>query len=374
MRTWIARALTGAAVTCLVTGLALAAAGPAAADQARPRDPARASLQPWPITLTIRTVPALAGIRFAFDGVQLVTNRQGVASFTERHNFSEHTLALKQTEVGVSGRRYTFLRWAGQRDPDQAFRPTVHGLPMRADYSVTASFAVACAVTPRLVEQNGTPLPAGEVSRITLLSSLGQTVTLSPSGTTWLPCASPAYRDSLLSSRSVQYSVQSVVVGGTNVVHAGVERFSPGQTTEPRLTGFFYALTITAHDAMLGGALGSYALLTMPDRTVRRVELGPRHTATVGDLPLGDYQVQVKAGGATVSAVTVHLSRDETANLTAVSRIDIVIVGAALAVGIAGAPLLSRTRRGRVRARMRRIGQAVRPGPRQAQAGEEAGR
>ena len=161
MRTWIARALTGAAVTCLVTGLALAAAGPAAADQARPRDPARASLQPWPITLTIRTVPALAGIRFAFDGVQLVTNRQGVASFTERHNFSEHTLALKQTEVGVSGRRYTFLRWAGQRDPDQAFRPTVHGLPMRADYSVTASFAVACAVTPRLVEQNGTPLPAG---------------------------------------------------------------------------------------------------------------------------------------------------------------------------------------------------------------------
>src|SRR4029077_16033419 len=246
--------------------------------------------------------------------------------FTERHNFSEHTLALKQTEVGVSGRRYTFLRWAGQRDPDQAFRPTVHGLPMRADYSVTASFATACPVTPRLVEQNGTSLPAGQVSRITLLSSLGQTVTLSPSGTTWLPCASPAYRDSLLSSHSVQYSVQSVVVGGTNVVHAGVERFSPGQTPEPRLTGFFYALTITAHDAMLGGALGSYALLTMPDRTVQRIMLGPRHTATVGDLPLGDYQVQVKAGGATVSAVTVHLSRDETANLTAVSRIDIVIV------------------------------------------------
>ena len=50
---------------------------------------------------------------------------------------------------------------------------------------------------------------------------------------------------------------------------------------------------------MLGGAVGSYALLTMPDQTVRRVELGPRHTTTVGDLPLGDYQVQVKAAGAT---------------------------------------------------------------------------
>ena len=52
-----------------------------------------------------------------------------------------------------------FLRWAGQRDPNQAFRPTVNGLPMRADYTVTASFATACPVSPRLVEENGTPLP-----------------------------------------------------------------------------------------------------------------------------------------------------------------------------------------------------------------------
>ena len=362
MRTFLARMLGAAALCCLIAGLA---AGPSLADPARPQVLAHGSVQPWPITLTVRTVPAMPGIRFKFDGVPLVTNRQGVTSVTERHNFSPHTLGLEQTAVSASGRRYTFVRWAGQRDPNQAFRPVVHGLPMRADYTVTASFAVACPVSPRLTEQNGTPLPARQVSRITVLSSLGQNATLSPSGTTWLPCAWPVYRDSLLSSHTVQYSVQSVLVGGSNVVHAGVERFSPSQTSAPQVTGYFYSLTITAHDALLGRALGSYALLTMPDRTVRRVELGSQHTATVGDLPLGDYQVQVKAGNASISPLIVHLSRDQEANLAAVSRADIMIVGCVVATGIAGAPLLSRTRRKRVRARMRQAPNFVRHGRRQ---------
>jgi hypothetical protein len=321
------------------------------------------------VTITIRTVPAMPGTRFLFDGVPLVADRRGIASFTERHNFDSHTLVLAQTGVSVSGRRYTFVRWAGQRDPNQAFRPAVHGLPMRADYAVTASFAVACPVTPRLVDQDGTPMPAAQVSQITLLNSLGQATTLKPAGTTWLPCVSPVYRDSSLSSQTVLYSVQSVVVGGTNVVHAGVERFSPSQTPDLKVTGFFYSLTITAHDALLGKALGNYALLTMPDKTVRKVALGPGHTATVTNLPLGDYQVRVAAGSASVSPVTVHLSRDETTNLAAISRADIAIVGGALIAGIAGAPLLSRTRRRRVLARVRQVFRLARRGLRRT--GEE---
>ena len=76
---------------------------------------------------------------------------------------------------------------------------------------------------------------------------------------------------------------------------------------DPRLTGYFYALTITAHDAIFDSAVGSYALLTMPDGTVRRVPLGPRHVATVSNLPQGNYQVQVKARGASVSGADVPL-------------------------------------------------------------------
>ena len=184
---------------------------------------------------------------------------------------------------------------------------------------------------------------------------------LSPTGRTWLPCGWPVYRDSLLSSRSVQYSVQSVIVSGTNVVHCGRGALlaSPRRPT-PKITGFFYALTITAHDAMFGSSLGGLraADYAGPHRAEGRGS-GPRHTATIGDLPLGDYQVRVKAGSASVSAVTVHLSRDKTANLTAVTqdrhpdRLRLLS-----GIGVAGAPLLSRTRRSRVRGRIRRVGQA----------------
>jgi hypothetical protein len=332
-------------------------AGPSAgAGMARPTavtSPARGLVQPWPITITIRTVPSLPGVRFVFDGTPIVTGPRGSTSVTEQHNFSAHTLTLADPQLNASGRRYTFVRWAGQRNPDQAFRPTVQGLPMRADYTVTASFAVMCPVSPRLAQQNGAALAATRVSRITLRNNLGQPATLRPSGTTWLPCSWPVYRDSLLSSTDLQYSVQSMLVSGSNTVHVGVERFKPSRTPNPELTGYFYALTITAHDAIFGSAMGSYALLTMPDRTVRRVPLGPRHAATVTDLPQGNYQVQIKARGASAPAQTLRLSKDQTANLAAVSRGDIAVAGGALLAGLAGIPLLSRSRRRRIFAFLR---------------------
>jgi hypothetical protein len=211
-----------------------------------------------------------------------------------------------------------------------------------------------CQVSPRLVEQDGTALAVARVTRITLRSNLGQPTTLSPAGPTWLPCAWPVFRDSILSSRNLQYSVQTMMVGGSNVVHAGVQRFTPSSTPSPKVTGFFYSLTITAHDALFGGATGSYALLTMPDQTVRRVALGSEHTVTVSDLPQGTYQVRVRAPGASISVQTIRLSRDQTANLAAVSRADLAVVGGALVAGVAGIPLLSRTRRRRVLAFVRR--------------------
>jgi hypothetical protein len=332
-----------------------------------PATEGRRSLQPWPITITIRTVPALPGIRFLFDDNPLVTGPQGTASFTERHDFAAHTLQLTQTHLTSGRYQYQFARWAGQRDPNQAFRPTVAGLPMRADYTVTASFSVSCQVRPRLVQQDGTTIPPGLVSHIELHSSTGQAAALGPQGTSWLPCARPVYRGSELYSRDVGYSVLEMLIDGTNVVHAGVQRFSPDRTPVPTVTGYFYALTITAHDALFGGAIGSYALLTMPDQAVRRVMLGPGHTATVVDLPEGNYQLQVKAAGASIPAQVVHLSKDQTADLAAVTHADLALTGGVFALAVAGIPLLSRTRRRRVRAfiaaRLPRRGKTQRTGP-----------
>jgi hypothetical protein len=309
--------------------------------------PARPAIY-WPVTITLRTVPALPGVHFSVDGTPLTTNGAGVAVYTQQHNFSSHTLRLVDTTIATPLRRYQFSRWAGQRDPNQAFLPVVDGLPMRANYTVTAGFAVQCPVTPKFASQQGSPLDPQRISRVSLQSSAGRVVSLRPAGTSWLACLQTVYRNSALTTRAISYSVRSVILSGTNIVHANVERFRPDENLTPTLVGYFHPLTIVGHDALFGSSAGGYALVTLPDRSVRRVELGPRHTATVPNLPQGQYQVNLPASGAIAFSESFRLSRAKLVDVTIVSGGDLAAVGGILVLAALGLPLVSRSRRGRL--------------------------
>jgi hypothetical protein len=346
-------ALAGAAALATILG-SLALAQPAMAAGAQAASTATGSRQPWPVTITIRTVPPLAGVRFTFDGQPLVTGPGGTVSHTERHNFSKHALSLADTRIKTPSRHYRFARWAGQRDPNQAFLPTVRGLPMRASYTVTAAFGVRCPVTPYFTDQKGFPLDPLRITAATLRSDSGRPARLDPTKTSWLRCGRAAYRGNTMASRNVRYSVQSVMFGGTNIVHAGIERFSPRRNPNPTIVGYFHNLTIAAHDALFGGGTGTVAVVTMPDHTQRRVSLGPGHAVTLRNLPQGTYRVDVKAGNSIISAQSLRLSKDESVNLTAVSRGDLATIGGTVLFIAAGLPLMSGTRRKRVLGLVRR--------------------
>jgi hypothetical protein len=347
-------ALAGGAVLAGCLG-SVALAPSALAAPTLPAGHAYAYSPSFPVTITLRTVPALAGVRFTFDGKVMTTNGRGEASRTEQHNFSRHTLSLVDTRISKRDRQYRFVRWAGQRDPNQAFRPTVRGLPMRANYTVTAAFAVRCPVSPHLFYQSGPPIPAQiPISLITVRSDTGLAAKLKPDGSTWLTCQTPIYRGSTIISQPLKYSVQSVETSGTNVVHAGRDQFVPLNNASPPIVGYFYNLRITAHDALFGHLTGHEAIVTLPDGRVLRMPFRADHTAILTKLPQGYYQVKVKAGASIVSAQSIRLSRDETVNLTAVSAVDLAAIGGTLAVAVAGLPLLSRARRRRVMGRLRR--------------------
>jgi hypothetical protein len=345
--------LAGGAVLAACLG-SVALAQSALAAPGLPASPAYAYSPSWPVTITVRTVPPLAGVRFTFDGKVMTTGGRGEASRTEPHNFSRHTLRLVDTRLSSGDRRYRFARWAGQRDPNQAFLPTVRGLPMRANYTVTAAFAVQCPVRPRLTYQGGGQINPARISLVTVRSDTGLAAKLNPAGSTWLTCQMPIYRGSTIISQALTYSVQSVVTSGTNVVHAGIERFQPANNASPAIVGYFYDLTVTAHDALFGNVTGSEAIVTLPNGWVRRVPLGTGHTATLRNLPQGYYRVKVKAGGSIVSAQRIRLSRDEAVNLTAVSAADLAAIGGTLTAAAVGLPLLSRSRRRRVIGLLRR--------------------
>jgi hypothetical protein len=216
---------------------------------------------------------------------------------------------------------------------------------MRANYTITAGFAVDCRVTPSFSYQQGGALDPARISAVTLRANTGQQQSLRPAGATWLQCEVPVYRDSKLSSRPVRYSVQTIMVGGTNITSAGAQRFEPDISPRPTLVGYFHDLTITAHDALFGGPTGSEAVVTMPDLSVRTLALGPGHRITLRSLPQGEYQVEVKAGRSQISMQSVRLSHDQVVNLTAVSPADLATVGGVVIVIMAGLPLLSRQRR-----------------------------
>jgi hypothetical protein len=293
--------------------------------------------RPWPVTITIQTVPALSSVRFELDGVALKTDSNGRASYTGQHNFDKHTLELLDTSIDSIDRRYRFTRWAGQRDPNQAFRPTVTGLPMRANYTVTAAFAVQYPVSAQYVDQRGRQVDPARISLVTIKSDTGHLLDIPPSGTTWLDGSHPVYRKSVLSTVDVFYSLQSIMVDGTNVVDAGKQRFQPGAGRVVTFTTQFHDLTVTARDALFKGPIGSRAVVTAPDGTVRTGTFGAHNSAHFVDLPRGRYHVTVEGGSGIVMPEDFALSRSTTMELMVLSLKDIALiatVGLLLAAGL----------------------------------------
>ena len=301
-----------------------AAAGAASASGAGRSHAHRA---PWKVTVTVQTAPALPHVRFSFDGTQIVTDARGRAEYTGSHDFDQHSLTLVDAAIDTGNRRYRFARWSGQRDPDQAFRPSVEGLPLRADYTVTAAFFARYPVTASFTDQRGTPVAAGRISSVTVKSDTGSTVEVPPGRTVWLDGLLPVFRKSVLTTRTISYSLQSVLVDGTNTVDAGKQRFTPAASATTRFVTQFHDLTITAHDAMLSGATGSAAEVTLPDGTVRTVPFGRDGTATLRGLPRGHYAVDVRADGLTARQ-EVLLSKDR--------EVDVQVIGDQDLVGAAG--------------------------------------
>jgi hypothetical protein len=312
------------AVAAVCAAVALGAAAPA---HAAPRGP-------WPVTVTVQTVPALRDVHLTFDGMRITTDAAGRASYTGMHDFSGHALTLVDTAIDTPHRHYRFARWSGQRDPDQAFRTSVQGLPLRANYTVTAAFTARFPITASVTDQHGKPIAADRVSEVTVRSDAGSSRRIPVGRTVWLDGLLPVYRKSVLTTRTISYSLQSVVVGGTNTVDAGKQRFTPARTGKAVFIAQFHDLTVTAHDAMLSGRSGSAAEVTMPDGTVRTVPFGPDRTATLRGLPRGHYHVDVRAGGVT-SGQELRLSKDRAVDIEVLSRWDLaVFVAAALVTAV----------------------------------------
>jgi hypothetical protein len=331
-----------------------------------PRTGVPADMQLWstqaspapPVTLTIKTVPALDGIRFTIDGSNIVTDAAGTASVTNPHNSEQHVLTLVDTIRQTGDEKYTFARWVGQRDPDAAFGPTLRDISMRTNVSLTVAFAEQRLVTAGFRDEHGKPIETKQITSATVRSDVGVLVDIPAAGSVWLDGTRVSYRDETLSTDKITYSWQSVIVAGTNVIDAGRQTFTPATDSAVNVVGQFHTLTVTGNDALFGTGAGRSASITFPDGAVQTVDMDGQHSAVFHDLPRGVYQVNVAAGASIVASQQVRLSKDVLIDLPVIGIGDLIVVAAALAVIAVG--LILAGRRG-LRSRLAGILQRIRP-------------
>ncbi len=327
---WMA-SLTLAALTLAALTVAVGLAGLPAV--AAPR------LASWPVTVTLQTVPPLADVLFTVDGHRVRTGRSGQASYTGQHDYRWHTVALLDTEIATTGRRYAFVRWAGQRDPDQAYRPVVTGLPLRASYTITAGFRVRFPVRASFVDQFGQPLPAGRITAASVRSDEGDVVAVPlDAGVMWLEGATPVYRNSMLTLSEVWYGLNSVTIGGANAIEPGRNRFRPSREGHLAVTVMLHELTVGARDALFGSATGRSIRVTGADGIAQTATLRADGTATVSGLPRGVYTVEVLGAPGVVPTSRFTLSGNRTVAIRVIGWLDLGL--GALAVLLAGAGVL----------------------------------
>jgi hypothetical protein len=144
-----------------------------------------------------------------------------------------------------------------------------------------------------------------------------------------------------LQTKSLTYSVQRVLVKGSQVVNAGQQQFRPSKTPEIPVQLLLYNVRFQTKDAFFGFPIGSAVQLEFPNGRVERHELDENGRLLLPSLPRSDYEVTVDGPGFSFSR-PVRLSRNQEVELEVLSYLDI---GLALFVGLAfviGLPLIRR--------------------------------
>lgn len=284
--------------------------------------------------VTFSTVPATPGVRILSGGHVVRTDAGG-----------QVTLVLPPAAAAraAEGLRPTFTLPRVLRTPLRSGLVARFGGFFRGGRTIGLSLYARGRL--RYTRLDGTPVAASDVRSAELLSSTGVRVTVHGGTTPELQATRVVGSGAGLRSTPIEYAVQSVDVGGGNVVHRAQWRFEPVRKRALTVPLLLYSLRFTSADALFGTPLGSAISLRYPDGRVVQLPLHDGKARATG-LPRGSYSVTVKAPGYSF-ARPVSLSRDQLVDVQVISYLDFtVVIGALAAVALmlllVGRPLLRR--------------------------------
>jgi hypothetical protein len=296
--------------------------------------PARAatSIMVRPVVLTVETVPPAPGVRFALAGREFVTGEDGLARIehTERGVVPLEILLEPGTPL-TADTRATFARWS-----DEVFQPA-RTIRISDDNRIAAGLSLSHQVTQRFFDLDGDSVSPARITSITFRVSNGATHTFGDGEARWLQASRVQRRRTGLEPTPLQYSVESVMVDGTNVVNRYQQRFYPQADDVWDIELLLYSARFQARDAFFGFPAGSGILLEYPDGRIESFPFGDAREAYVDSLARGLYGVKVAGVRGVAPFTPVALSRDQEVELKVLTALDIALAlasGALLALGL----------------------------------------
>lgn len=282
-----------------------------------------------PIELTIETLPPLSGISFDINGDIYETAENGQATMTLD---SPGTYPLKillpepEPDEAETDTIIHFERWS-----DAVFMPE-RVVEVKDDRHIQAGLALFHRVGLQFFDLNNVEIETDRIDSTTLKSSYGSTHTFEDSGVShWLQANRIARRVSGLEVTPVQYSVESVIIDGANVVNRYQQRFilEPEDTWTVEL--LLYFARVTGKDAIFGFPTGEGIIIEYPNDDVVALDFDENNEIFIGPLARGSYILQLTGVGGVAPPTPVALSRDQDVTLKVLSSFDI---GVGLALGM----------------------------------------
>ena len=225
---------------------------------------------------------------------------------------------------------------------------------------LTPAFADYRQVRFRFFDPRGKPVDPKRIASVTLRSGTGTTGRVTVRDPVWLLAKRTVPLEGGLSRKSVEWSVQSVMVDGSNVVNRGQQRFVPGEQRDVSISVLFFHATFSVRDTLFGFPLGSAIRLRFPDGRVKRYPLANRATLHLPALARGQYEVSVDAGGLSFTQ-PVSLSRDQRVALKVTSYLDVILLIGAIGAIVLGLLLVRRPGlRAAIRARLQHLREQLR--------------
>ena len=289
---------------------------------------ATATLTIAPAVLEIKTVPALPGVTFSFNGQTFRSGEDGVArlEITTPGIYPLEVLPVERDDL-----RAEFSRWG-----DEVFT-TAREVEIPKMKTIEVGFDVSYQASFSFIDLAGLPVDPKRITSITLKSSLGETRTLTSPGPEWFKAGRVTRRQNGLEEVPVQWSVEHVIMSGTNVVNQFQQRFFLQPNDQRQIELLLYTARFTARDALFGFPIGEGIKLQYPDGSVEIIPFGPNREAFVTSLPRGEYLVSVAGAPGLSPASPLALSRDQEAELLVISYLDMAVAGVLvglLAIGL----------------------------------------